>query len=154
MEVVLLEKIQNLGDLGDTVKVKPGFGRNFLIPQKKAVPATPENVEKFEAQRAELEKAQADSLKAAQARAEALKDFQVQISAKVGSEGKLYGSIGTAEIAAAVTAAGEELEKREVRLPEGAIREVGQHAVGLHFHADVDIEITVDVIAEDETEGA
>ena len=153
MEVVLLEKIQNLGELGDTVKVKPGFGRNYLIPQKKAVPATPENVEKFEAQRAELEKAQADALGAAQARANALADFSVQIAAKVGSEGKLYGSIGTTEIASAVTAAGHELEKREVRLPEGAIREVGEHAVGLHFHADVDIEIMVNIVGEEEVAG-
>ena len=153
MEVVLLEKIQNLGELGDTVKVKPGFGRNYLIPQKKAVPATAENVEKFEAQRAELEKAQAEVLKAAQDRAAALNEFRVQIAAKVGSEGKLYGSIGTAEIADAVSAAGHELEKREVRLPEGAIRETGEHAVGLHFHADVDIEIVVDIVAEDENAG-
>ena len=151
MEVVLLEKIQNLGDLGETVKVKPGFGRNYLIPQKKAVPATPENVEKFEAQRAELEKAQADALGAARARAAGLEEFTVQIAAKVGSEGKLYGSIGTAEIASAVSAAGHELEKREVRLPDGAIRETGQHTVGLHFHADVDIEITVDIVAEEES---
>ena len=153
MEVVLLEKIQNLGELGDTVKVKPGFGRNYLIPQKKAVPATPENVEKFEAQRAELEKAQADALGAAQARAKELEDFSVEISAKVGSEGKLYGSIGTAEIASAVTAAGNELEKREVRLPDGAIREVGEHTVGLHFHADVDIEIMVNIVGEEEAAG-
>ena len=153
MEVVLLEKIQNLGELGDTVKVKPGFGRNYLIPQKKAVPATPENVEKFEAQRAELEKAQADALGAAQARAKELEDFSVEISAKVGSEGKLYGSIGTAEIASAVTAAGHELEKREVRLPDGAIREVGEHTVGLHFHADVDIEIMVNIVGEEEAAG-
>ena len=151
MEVVLLEKVQNLGDLGDTVKVKPGFGRNFLIPQKKAVPATPENVEKFEAQRAELEKAQADALKSAQARAAALTDLELQIAAKVGSEGKLYGSIGTSEIADAVSATGEAIEKREVRLPEGALREVGQHTVSLHFHADVDVEITIDVIPEDES---
>lgn len=151
MEVVLLEKIQNLGDLGETVKVKPGFGRNYLIPQKKAVPATPENVEKFEAQRAELEKAQADALSAAQARAAGLEEFVVQIAAKVGSEGKLYGSIGTAEIAAAVSAAGHELEKREVLLPDGAIRETGQHAVGLRFHADVDSEITVDIVAEEDS---
>jgi len=91
MEVVLLEKILNLGELGEKVKVKPGFGRNFLIPQKKAVPATPENVEKFEAQRAELEKAQADALKAAEARAAALNEFAVTIAAKAGTEGKLYG---------------------------------------------------------------
>ena len=151
MEVVLLEKIQNLGNLGDTVKVKSGFGRNYLIPQKKAVPATPENVEKFEAQRAELEKAQADALGAAQARAAALNEFKIQIAAKVGSEGKLYGSIGTAEIATAVSAAGHELEKRQVRLPDGAIREVGEHTVGLHFHADVDIDIVVDIVAEEES---
>lgn len=150
MEVVLLEKIQNLGELGEKVKVKPGFGRNFLIPQKKAVPATPENVEKFEAQRAELEKAQADSLKASQARANALSEFSVSISAKAGTEGKLYGSIGTAEIADAITQAGETVEKREVRLPEGALRELGDHEVTLHFHTDVDVAITVSIVADEE----
>ncbi len=153
MEVVLLEKILNLGELGEKVKVKPGFGRNFLIPQKKAVPATPENVEKFEAQRAELEKAQADTLKAAQARADALNEFAVTIPAKAATEGKLYGSIGTAEIAAAITEAGQGVEKREVRLPEGALRELGEHEVSLHFHTDVDVIVTVNIIA-DEEEGA
>lgn len=150
MEVVLLEKITNLGELGEKVKVKPGFGRNFLVPQKKAVPATPENVEKFEAQRAELEKAQADTLKAAQARANALNEFTVTITAKAGAEGKLYGSIGTAEIAAAITQAGEAVEKREVRLPEGALREIGEHEVSLHFHTDVDVLIAVSIVADEE----
>lgn len=150
MEVVLLEKIQNLGDLGEKVKVKPGFGRNFLIPQKKAVPATPENVEKFEAQRAELEKAQADTLKAAQARANALKEFSISISAKAGTEGKLYGSIGTAEIAAAISEAGELVKKQEVRLPEGALRELGDHEVMLHFHSDIDVSVTVSILADEE----
>ena len=150
MEVVLLEKIQNLGDLGEKVKVKPGFGRNFLIPQKKAVPATPENVEKFEAQRAELEKAQADTLKAAQARANALKEFSISISAKAGTEGKLYGSIGTAEIASAISEAGELVKKQEVRLPEGALRELGDHEVKLHFHSDIDVSVTVSIVADEE----
>ncbi len=153
MEVVLLEKILNLGELGEKVKVKPGFGRNFLIPQKKAVPATPENVEKFEAQRAELEKAQADALKAAEARAAALNEFAVTIAAKAGTEGKLYGSIGTAEIATAITEAGQQVEKREVRLPEGALREIGEHEVSLHFHTDVDVIVKVNIVA-DEEEGA
>lgn len=153
MEVVLLEKIQNLGELGEKVKVKPGFGRNFLIPQKKAVPATQENVEKFEAQRAELEKAQADALSRAQKRAEYLRDFEITVAAKAATEGKLYGSIGTAEIASAITAAGQEVEKREVRLPEGALREVGQYSVTLHFHADVDAEVLVNIVAEEEETG-
>ena len=151
MEVVLLEKIQNLGDLGDTVRVKSGFGRNYLIPQKKAVPATPENIEKFEAQRAELEKAQADALAAATARAGALEDFAVTIKAKAGTEGKLYGSVGTQDIAEALTEAGEQVEKREVRLPGGALRELGEHQVSLHFHADVDKTITVNIIEDEET---
>lgn len=153
MEVVLLEKILNLGELGEKVKVKPGFGRNYLIPQKKAVPATPENVEKFEAQRAELEKVQADTLKAAEARASALSEFSVTIAAKAGTEGKLYGSIGTAEIASAISEAGQAVEKREVRLPEGALREIGEHEVSLHLHSDVDVVVTVNIVA-DEEEGA
>jgi large subunit ribosomal protein L9 len=149
MEVILLEKIHKLGDLGDKVKVRAGYGRNYLIPQKRAVPATPENVEKFEGQRAELEAAQSDLQAAAQRRVETMGDLSVTISAKVGTEGKLYGSIGTVEIAAAVCATGNELEKREVRLPDGPLREIGEHRVTVHLHADVEASITVHVVPED-----
>jgi large subunit ribosomal protein L9 len=151
MEVILLERIHKLGDLGDKVRVRAGYGRNFLIPQKRAVPATPQNVEKFEAQRAELEKVQMSALASAQARVEAMADTAVTISAKAGAEGKLYGSIGTAEIAAAVSATGNELEKREVRLPDGPLREVGVHNVTIHLHADAETQVTVTIVAEDET---
>lgn len=150
MEVILLEKIHKLGELGDKVRVRAGYGRNFLIPQKRAVPATPENVEKFEAQRAELEKAQQSALVAAQARVEALTGTAVTITAKAGAEGKLYGSIGTAEIASAVSATGNELEKREVRLPNGPLREVGEHEVTIHLHADAETLVMVKIVAEDE----
>jgi large subunit ribosomal protein L9 len=151
MEVILLERIHKLGDLGDKVRVRAGYGRNFLIPQKRAVPATSQNVEKFEAQRAELEKVQMSALASAQARVEAMADTAVTISAKAGAEGKLYGSIGTAEIAAAVSATGNELEKREVRLPDGPLREVGVHNVTIHLHADAETQVTVTIVAEDET---
>jgi len=150
MEVILLEKIHRLGDLGDKVRVRPGYGRNYLIPQKRAVPATTENVKKFESQRAELEKAQSNALAAANARLEAFEEFSVTVTAKAGTEGKLYGSIGTAEIAEAVIAAGNNLEKREVRLPDGALREVGEHRVVLHLHADAETTITVNIVEEEE----
>jgi large subunit ribosomal protein L9 len=149
MEVILLEKIQNLGELGDKVRVKSGYGRNYLLPQKKAVRATPDNIEKFEAQRAELEKAQAAGMVSADRRAEQLRDLAVTVAAKAGPEGKLYGSVGTADIAAAINAAGHELEKHEVRLPSGPLRELGEHAVGLHLHADVDVTVNVTIIADD-----
>lgn len=148
MEVILLEKIHNLGKLGDKVRVRPGFGRNYLIPQKKAVPATPDNVAKFEAQRSELEHAHQEVLAAAEARAAKLADLEVTIVAKSGSEGRLYGSVGTGEIAEAITALGHPLEKREVRLPSGPIRMLGRHAVDLHLHADVDAAVTVVVVSE------
>jgi len=153
MEVILLEKIHKLGELGDKVRVRAGYGRNFLIPQKHAVPATAENVEKFEAQRAELEKAQSDSLAAAQARIASMGELTVTIEAKAGTEGKLYGSIGTADIADAVSATGNTLEKREVRLPDGALRELGEHQVTVHLHADAETQITVNIITEDDVTG-
>jgi large subunit ribosomal protein L9 len=152
MEVILLEKIHKLGELGDKVRVKPGYGRNYLIPQKKAVPATAANVEKFEVERAELQTAQASAFVEAQSRVEQMQDLQVSIAAKAGSEGKLYGSIGTAEIAAAVSAAGHAVEKREVRLPDGPLRETGEHVVDLHFHADVDVKVTVTVVPDEKSE--
>jgi large subunit ribosomal protein L9 len=149
MEVILLEKIRRLGDLGDKVRVKPGFGRNFLIPHGKAVPATPENVAKFEARRAELEKAQGEALAVAAARAEKLSALTLVIRRKAGDEGKLFGSVSTGDIAEAATAAGVELHKHEVRLPEGPFRAVGEYAVALSLHADVDANVKLRIEAED-----
>lgn len=148
MEVILLEKVRNLGGLGDKVAVKSGYGRNYLIPQNKAVPATASNVASFEARRAELEKEATDVLAAAQARAEKLEGISVSIAGNAGEEGKLFGSIGTADIAAAVTAAGVELAKAEVRMPEGAIRATGDYSVAVHLHVDVDSSVNVTVTAE------
>jgi large subunit ribosomal protein L9 len=149
MEVILLEKIHNLGKLGDKVRVRPGFGRNYLIPLKKAVPATADNIAKFEAQRAELEKAHQDVLSAAEGRAAQLADLEVTIAAKSGAEGRLYGSVGTGEIADALTALGQTVEKREVRLANGPIRMLGRHSVEVHLHADVNATVTVVVVSED-----
>lgn len=150
MEVILLEKIQNLGNLGDQVKVKSGYGRNYLIPNGKAVSATPANVEKFEARRAELEKTQAEHLEKAQARAEQLNQVAVTIARKAGSEGKLFGSVGTADIAEVVNAAGCELARQEVRLPEGPFRTTGEFEVAVHLHADVEGTIKIIIVAEEE----
>ena len=152
MEVILLEKIHRLGELGDKVRVRPGYGRNFLIPQKKAVPATADNVTKFEEQRAELERAQADAVGRATAKAEALNELSVTIGARAGTEGKLFGSVGTADIAAAVVAAGIEVEKRDIRMPDGALREVGEFKVEIHLHAEISAAITVAVVAEETAE--
>ncbi len=148
MEVILLEKVANLGNLGDKVKVRPGYGRNFLIPQGKATPATPENVAKFEARRAELEKAAAEALAAAEARREALEGFAVEIVAKAGDEGKLFGSVGTGDIARALTEAGHPVERHEVRLPEGPFRTTGEFDVQLHLHTDVEATIKLTIVAE------
>ena len=151
MEVILLEKIHKLGDLGQQVRVKPGYGRNYLIPKGKAVPATPTNITEFEARRAELEKAQADAQGRASARAGEMANLAVSIARRAGSEGKLYGSVGTADIAEAVTASGVELLKQEVRLPAGPLRMVGEYKVDIQLHADVVAEITVNVVAEEES---
>jgi large subunit ribosomal protein L9 len=148
MDVILLEKVQNLGNLGDKVAVKAGYGRNFLIPQGKAVPATTSNVADFEARRAELEKAAAETLEAAKSRAEALEGKEIIIAAKAGDEGKLFGSIGTADVADAITAAGVAVEKAEVRMPEGPIRSIGEYEVAVHLHVDVDCTVKVTVTAE------
>lgn len=150
MEVILLEKIHNLGVLGDQVKVKPGFGRNYLIPQGKAVPATADNVAKFEARRAELEKAQAEQLAAAQQRAEKLNGLKLTIPRKAAEEGKLYGSVATADIVEAAEATGAELAKHELHMPEGPIRAIGDYELHVSLHADVECTITVSVIAEEE----
>lgn len=147
MNVILLEKVANLGNLGDKVKVKAGYGRNYLIPFGKAVPATAVNLTDFEARRAELEKASADKLTAAQGRASALAELEVTITANAGDEGKLFGSIGTRDISDAITAAGEAVEKAEVRLPEGALREVGEYEVSVQLHTDVTVEVKIVVAA-------
>lgn len=148
MEVILLEKVGKLGGIGDKVAVKAGFGRNYLVPQGKAVPATEENVKEFEARRAELEKAAAEKVAEAQARAEKLQDLSVTLTAMAGEEGKLFGSIGTKDIADAVTAAGAEVEKAEVKLPEGTLRELGEYDIDIQLHADVTQTIKLVVVAE------
>ncbi len=148
MQVILLEKLKNFGGLGEIVKVKPGYARNYLIPQQKAKPATPENIETFEVHRAELEKSQADSLAYAQSRADHLKELTVVIAGKVGLENKLFGSVSSIDIAEALTEAGVEVKKQEVRLPQGSIRYVGDYQVGIHLHPDVDATVKVQVIAE------
>lgn len=148
MEVILLEKVENLGNLGDRVNVKSGYGRNYLIPSGKATPATEEQIKAFEARRAELEKVAAEHLAAAEARREQLAGMTVTIKAKAGEEGKLFGSVGTVDIAEAITAAGVEVERSEVRLPEGAFRQLGEYPVHLHLHSDVNTEITLIIEAE------
>jgi large subunit ribosomal protein L9 len=149
MEVILLENIGNLGALGDKVDVKPGYGRNFLIPQGKAVPATGDNVAKFEARRAELETAAAETLAAAAARGDAMSALgSIDIAATAGEEGKLFGSVGTRDIAEALTAAGCEVDKAEVRLPEGVIRELGEFEVMIQLHAEVTASVAINVVAE------
>lgn len=149
MEVILLEKVRNLGNLGDKVNVKAGYGRNFLIPGGQAVMATADNLVKFEERRAELEKAMADSLAAAESRAKQLEALaEVTISHQAGDEGKLFGSVTNDDVAKALTAAGAAVEKREVKLPEGPIREVGEHAIDIQLHSDVVQSVTVKVVAE------
>jgi large subunit ribosomal protein L9 len=148
MEVILLEKIGKLGNLGDKVSVKSGFGRNYLVPQGKAVPATATNVAKFEERRAELEAAAAEKLAVATARAEALNELQVTITSKCGDEGILFGSIGTRDIADAITAAGANVDKSEVRLPEGALRAIGEFGIDIQLHAEVTATVNVAVIGE------
>ena len=149
MEVILLDNIGSLGVLGDRVDVKPGYGRNFLIPQGKAVPATQENIEKFEARRAELETAAQAAVEAAQARGAAIEALErVEIAATAGEESKLFGSIGTRDIADALTAAGCETDKSEVRLPDGVIRELGDYEIMMQLHPEVASTVTVSVVAE------
>lgn len=137
MQVILLEKVGKLGDLGDQVAVKAGFGRNYLIPYGKAVPATSVNIADFESRRAELEAAATERRGGAQARAAKLADLTVTIEAKAGEEGKLFGSVGTRDIAEAITAAGVEVSKSEVRLPTGVLREIGEFDVDVQLHSDV-----------------
>ena len=149
MDVILLDNVGSLGVLGDRIDVKPGYGRNFLIPKGKAVPATQENIEKFEARRAELEATVAAAQEAAQKRAQAIEALeQVQITATAGEEGKLFGSVGTRDIAEALVAAGCETDKSEVRLPDGVIRELGEYEIMIQLHAEVVTTVNLAVVAE------
>ena len=147
MEVILLEKVANLGDLGDKVNVKSGYGRNFLLPQRKATAATAANVAAFEARRAELVKAAAEKRAEAEARAAQLSELEVTITANTGDEGKLFGSIGTHDIADALTASGVEVNRSEVRLPHGTIRQTGEYDVTVHLHTDVEATVKLIVVA-------
>lgn len=149
MEVILLSKVENLGALGDKVSVRSGYARNYLIPQGKAKFATPENIAEFEARRAELEAQAADALAAAEERKSKLDGITVTIAAKEAGEGKLFGSVGNVDVIEALASLGHEVEKREIRMPEGAFRNIGEHQVELHLHTDVNATITVSVIPEE-----
>jgi len=149
MEVILLEKVRNLGALGETVKVRSGYGRNYLIPNGLAVMATKDNIAKFEARRAELEAKAAENLAKAQARAEKLAALgSVTIGANAGEEGKMFGSVGTPDIAEAITAAGVEVNRSEVKMPEGAIRMLGEYDIDVQLHSDVVQTIKLQVVAQ------
>ncbi|MCB1663222.1 MAG: 50S ribosomal protein L9 [Pseudomonadales bacterium] len=148
MEVILLEKVGKLGNLGDKVAVKSGYGRNYLIPYGKAVSATEQNLADFETRRAELEKAAAEAKASADSRSQGLEGKEIVITAKAGEEGKLFGSVGTKDIADAVSAAGNLVEKREVRMPEGPIRQVGMYDINIQLHTDVMVAVKIIVEAE------
>ena len=148
MDIILLEKVRNLGNLGDQVRVRSGYGRNFLIPQGKAAIANAANKAQFEVRRAELEKVQAGMLGEAKARAEKMTGASVKITAKAGEEGKLFGSIGTADIAEAMTQAGFALERAEIHLPAGPLKQIGDFEIPVSLHAEVNLKITVSVVAE------
>jgi large subunit ribosomal protein L9 len=149
MDIILLQKVANLGQIGDRVKVKSGYGRNFLIPMGRATMATPANIKKFEEQRHVLEAKANQDLSAAQARAAKFENFKLELKAKAGAEGKLFGSIGTADIAEASIKAGQPISRSEVRMPTGPIRVTGDHQVQLHLHTDVDVTLQVTIVAEE-----
>ncbi len=148
MQLILLEKIRNLGSLGDQVNVKSGYGRNFLIPQNKAVFATAENIELFEQRRAELEKKAQQTFAKAEQRAAKINDTTIIISAQASDEGKLYGSVGVSEIKEALTAKSLEVSKREIVMPEGPIQSTGQFVIEIHVHSDVIANLQVEVVAK------
>ena len=147
MKVILLESVENLGGIGDMVKVKPGYGRNYLLPQGKAALATADNMKTIEARRAELEKTAAEEIAKAKARAKAINGLEVVIPANAGSEGKLFGSVGPIDIAESLAGIQVEVERAEIRMPDGPIHELGEFAIGVHFHSEVDAEITLRVVA-------
>jgi len=149
MNVILLDKIENLGNIGDMVTVKAGYGRNYLLPKGKAALATKENIAEFETRRADLEKAAADELASATARAELMQGMELVIPANAGGEGKLFGSIGPIDLAAAFEKVGVEVNRSEVRMPDGPIHEIGEFVVGVHLHTDVNVDVTLRVVAEE-----
>jgi large subunit ribosomal protein L9 len=149
MDVILLDKVANLGNLGDRVAVRSGYARNFLLPKGKATLATAANVAKFEARRAELEKVARENLSGAEGRKAKLEGFKLTIAAKAGSEGKLFGSIGTNDIAEAASAAGQQLARSEVRMPNGPLRSIGEHVVVVHLHTDVNVELPITIVADE-----
>jgi large subunit ribosomal protein L9 len=149
MEIILLQKVANLGQIGDRVKVKSGYARNFLVPTGRATLATATNIKKFEAQRAVLEERAAEDLTQAQRRAASFENFKLELKAKAGTEGKLFGSIGTADIAEAAVKAGQPVARSEVRMPMGPIRTLGEHQVQLHLHTDVNVTLVVTIVAEE-----
>ena len=148
MEVILLEKIANLGNLGDRVTIKSGYGRNYLVPQGKAVAATAKKIVEFEARRAELEKAAAEKLSVAQKLGNELSKLDVVITHKAGDEGRLFGSVGTLNIAEAITAAGIAVEKHQIRLPHGTILHIGEYSIDINLHSDVIVTLSIKVAAE------
>jgi large subunit ribosomal protein L9 len=150
MEVILLTHIENLGSLGDKVNVKSGFARNFLVPQGKAKPATVKNLAEFEERRAELEKAAGDAKTVNEGRKRVIEALGVlEITARVGSEDKLFGSVGIGEVADAINEAGGGVEKRDIRMPEGSIRTTGEHQIDIHLHTDIDATVTINIVGED-----
>jgi large subunit ribosomal protein L9 len=148
MEVILLEKIANLGDLGDKVTIKSGFGRNYLVPQGKAVAATANKIAEFEQRRAELEIIAAEKLVAAEQRATVLSKLTIEIEQKAGDEGKLFGSVGTQNITDAIVDAGQKVEKHEIRMPDGVIRHIGEYEITIHLHTDVNVVVPVKIVPE------
>lgn len=150
MEVILMENVENLGHVGDKVNVKSGFARNYLVPHGKAKMATAANLAEFEASRAELEKAAAEALQAAQTRKQEIDALSaIEVVARVGAEGKLFGSIGVADVSDAIATLGVTVEKSELRMPEGALRNVGEHIIDIHLYTDVDAQVTVNIIGEE-----
>jgi large subunit ribosomal protein L9 len=149
MNVILLEAVENLGSIGDLVKVKPGYARNYLLPQGKAALATPENMKEIEKRRAELERVAAEELAKAKERAKAFDNLEVVIQANAGSEGKLFGSVGPIDIVDALAGVQVEVERAEIRMPEGPIQELGEFPIGVHLHTDVDVEVLVKVVGEE-----
>ncbi len=150
MEVILMENIENLGSVGDKVSVKSGFARNYLVPHGKAKMATAENLAEFEARRAELENAAADAKTTAETRKQAIETLGViEIAARVGSEGKLFGSVGVADVCDAIEVLGGDVQKSEVRMPEGALRVTGEHVVDIHLYTDIDTQVTVNIVGEE-----
>jgi large subunit ribosomal protein L9 len=149
MDIILLQKVANLGTIGDRVKVKSGYARNYLVPTGRATMATVANIAKFEAQRHILEAKAGDQLAAARTRAALFENFKLELTAKAGSEGKLFGSIGTADIAEAAVKAGQPVTRSEVRMPNGPLRSTGEHQVQLHLHTDVNVALTVTIVPEE-----